>query len=87
MTSQYKNEREIADSLVGSLCDDTDPADETDPRRLLRKKIPELRPALEGKLEEHPSFPVVASAATTLEAAEKDLAVLEQRIRQMLEPM
>ena len=52
---------------------------------LLRKKIPELQLALEGKLEEHHRF-LLELQLQRLEAAEKDLAVLEQRIRQMLEP-
>jgi hypothetical protein len=77
--------RHFRASLVGSLSDDTDPADKTDPRRLLRKKIPELEPALEGKLEEHHRF-LLELQPQRLVAAEKDLAVLEPRIRQMLEP-
>jgi transposase len=52
---------------------------------LLRKKIPELELALEGKLEEHHRF-LLELQLQRLEAAEKDLTVLEQRIRQMLEP-
>src|SRR6266852_3382018 len=52
---------------------------------LLRKKIPALELALEGKLEEHHRF-LLELQLQRLEAAEKDLAVLEQRIRQMLEP-
>src|SRR5437899_11621201 len=52
---------------------------------LLRKKIPELELALEGKLEPHPRF-LLELQRQRLEAAEKDLAVVEQRIRQMLEP-
>jgi transposase len=52
---------------------------------LLRKKIPELQLALEGKLEQHHRF-LLELQLQRLEAAEKDLAVLEQRIRQMLEP-
>ena len=52
---------------------------------LLRKKIPELQLALEGKLEEHHRF-LLELQLQRLEAAEKDLALLEQRIRQMLEP-
>jgi len=52
---------------------------------LLRKKIPELELALEGKLEQHHRF-LLELQLQRLEAAEKDLAVLEQRIRQMLEP-
>jgi transposase len=52
---------------------------------LLRKKIPELELALEGKLEQHHRF-LLELQLQRLEAAEKDLAVLEQHIRQMLEP-
>lgn len=52
---------------------------------LLRKKIPELQLALEGKLEQHHRF-LLELQLQRLEAAEKDLAALEQRIRQMLEP-
>ena len=52
---------------------------------LLRKKIPELELALEGKLEEHHRF-LLELQLQRLEAAEKDLAVLEPRIRRMLEP-
>src|SRR5213083_2734440 len=52
---------------------------------LLRKKIPELQLALEGKLEEHHRF-LLELQLQRLEAAEKDLAALEQRIRQKLEP-
>src|SRR6266478_5079546 len=52
---------------------------------LLRKKIPELELALEGKLEQHHRF-LLELQLQPLGAAEKDLAALEQRIRQMLEP-
>jgi len=52
---------------------------------LLRKKIPELELALEGKLEEHHRF-LLALQLQRLEAAEKDLAALEQHIQQKLEP-
>src|SRR5712692_8529716 len=45
----------------------------------LRKKIPELEPALEGKVEEHHRF-LLRLRLQRLEAAEKDLAVLEKRI-------
>jgi transposase len=50
---------------------------------LLRKKIPELELALE--LEQHHRF-LLELQLQRLEAAEKDLAVLEQRIRRMLKP-
>jgi transposase len=52
---------------------------------LLRKKIPELELALDGKLEEHHRF-LLELQLQRLEAAEKDLAALEQRIRQRVEP-
>jgi hypothetical protein len=52
---------------------------------LLRKKIPELQLALKGKLEEHHRF-LLALQLQRLETAEKDLAALEQRIEQQLEP-
>jgi len=52
---------------------------------LLRKKIPELELAVEGKLEQPHRFRLELQLQR-LEAAEKDLAVLEQRIRQRLEP-
>ena len=51
----------------------------------LRKKISELEPALEGKLEEHHRF-LLRLQLERLEAAEKDLAVLEQRIQEKLKP-
>ena len=50
---------------------------------LLRKKIPELELALE--LEQHHRF-LLELQLQRLEAAEKDLAVLEQRTRRMLKP-
>jgi transposase len=52
---------------------------------LLRKKIPELEPALEGKVEEHHRF-LLKLQLGRLEAAEKDLAVLEQHIQEKLKP-
>ncbi len=52
---------------------------------LLRKKIPELELALEGKLEEHHRF-LLQLQLQRLEAADKDLAALEQRIQQRIEP-
>src|ERR1700686_4019096 len=54
-------------------------------KRKLRQKIPELELALEGKVEEHHRF-LIELQLQRLEAAEKDLAALEQRIRQKLEP-
>ena len=51
----------------------------------LRKKIPELQPALEGNVEEHHRF-LLRLQLGRLEAVEKDLAVLEQRIQEKLKP-
>ncbi len=51
----------------------------------LRQKIHELQPALEGQLEEHHRF-LLRLQLDRLEAAEKDLAVLEQRIQEKLQP-
>ena len=51
----------------------------------LRNKIPELELALEGNIEEHHRF-LLQLQLQRLEAAEKDLATLEQRIQQKLEP-
>jgi transposase len=51
----------------------------------LRKKIPELEPALEGRVEEHHRF-LLRLQLGRLEAIEKDLAVLEQRIQEKLKP-
>jgi transposase len=53
-------------------------------KRKLRKKIPELELALEGKIEEHHRF-LLKLQLQRLEAVEKDLAVLEQRIQEKLE--
>jgi len=51
----------------------------------MRAKIPELEPALEGKLEEHHRF-LLRLQLDRLEAAEKDLAFLERRIQEKLKP-
>jgi len=51
----------------------------------LRNKIPELELALEGNIEEHHRF-LLELQLQRLEAAEKDLATLKQRIQQKLEP-
>ena len=51
----------------------------------LRKKISELEPALEGKLEEHHRF-LLRLQLDRLQAVEKDLALLEQRIQEKLRP-
>jgi transposase len=52
---------------------------------LLRKKIPELEPALEGRLEEHHRF-LLELQLRRLQAVEEDLAVLERRIQEKLKP-
>src|SRR3984893_12819616 len=52
---------------------------------LLRKKMSELELALEGKLEEHHRF-LLRLQLDRLDAADKDLAVLEQRIQEKLKP-
>jgi transposase len=54
-------------------------------KRKLRKKIPELQPALEGKLEEHHRF-LLRLQLDRVEAAEKDLIILEQCIQEKLKP-
>src|SRR5580692_9409921 len=51
----------------------------------LRSKIPELEPALEGKVEEHHRF-LLRLQLDRLERAEGDLAVLEKHIQEKLEP-
>jgi transposase len=51
----------------------------------LRNKISALEPALEGKVEEHHRF-LLRLQLERVEAAEKDLAVLEQRIQEKLKP-
>jgi transposase len=51
----------------------------------MRAKIPALGPALEGKLEEHHRF-LLRLQLQRLEAGEKDLAILEQRIEEKLKP-
>jgi transposase len=52
----------------------------------LRKKIPHLELALEGKMEEHHRFLLKVQLHRLQAAAEEDLAVLEQRLRERLEP-
>lgn len=51
----------------------------------MRNKISELELALEGKVEEHHRF-LLRLQLDRVEAAEKDLAVLEQRIEEKLKP-
>ena len=54
-------------------------------KKKLRNKIPELQLALEGKVEEHHRF-LLKLQLDRLKAVEEDLAKLEQRIQQKLEP-
>lgn len=54
-------------------------------KRKLRSKIPALRLALEGRVEEHHRF-LLKLQLERVESVEKDLVVLEQRIQQKLEP-
>ncbi len=54
-------------------------------KRKLRKKIPELELALEGKVEEHHRF-LLHLQLDRLQAVEEDLARLEQRIEEKLKP-
>ena len=51
----------------------------------MRRKIPQLPLALEGKLEEHHRF-LLRLQQNRLEAMDSQLAILEQRIQQKLEP-
>jgi transposase len=51
----------------------------------LRKKIPQLEFALEGRLQEHHRF-LLRLQQNRLDAIEADVAVLEQRIQQRLQP-
>src|SRR5258708_5182465 len=52
---------------------------------LLRKKIPELELALEGKVEEHQRF-LLSVQLRRLQAVEEDLGLLEQRLQEKLKP-
>jgi transposase len=52
---------------------------------LLRKKIPELKLALQGKFEEHHRF-LLRVQLGRLQAVEEDLGLLEQRIQDKLKP-
>jgi transposase len=54
-------------------------------KRQLRKKIPELVLALEGKVEEHHRF-LLSVQLHRLWAVEKDLGLVEQRIQEKLKP-
>ena len=54
-------------------------------KKQLRKKIPELQLALEGKVEGHHRF-LLSVQLHRLGAVEKDLAIVEQRIEEKLSP-
>jgi transposase len=54
-------------------------------KKQLRKKIPELELALEGKMEEHHRF-LLRVQLHRLQAVEEDLGVLDHRIQQKLKP-
>ncbi len=54
-------------------------------KKQLRKKIPELELALEGKMEEHHRF-LLNVQLRRLRAVEQDLGILEQRIQEKLKP-
>src|SRR5437867_10256414 len=54
-------------------------------KKKLRKKIPELDLAPEGKVEEHHRF-LLKLQRDRLQAVEKDLALLEQRLQEKLQP-
>jgi transposase len=54
-------------------------------KRRLRKKIPELELALEGKVEEHHRF-LLKLQLDRLQAVGEDLKILEQRIQEKLKP-
>src|SRR6266550_593284 len=54
-------------------------------KQKLRKKIPELELALEGKVEEHHRF-LLKLQLDRLQTVEKDLALLEQRLEEKLQP-
>jgi transposase len=54
-------------------------------KRQMRKKIPELELALEGRVEEHHRF-LLRVQLRRLQAVEEDLGVLEHRIQEKLKP-
>jgi transposase len=54
-------------------------------KKQLRKKIPELELALEGKVEEHHRF-LLSVQLHGLQAVEEDLGLLEQHIQEKLKP-
>jgi transposase len=55
-------------------------------KKQLRKKIPELELALEGKVEEHHRF-LLRVELRRLQAVEEDLGILEQPIQRSSSPM
>src|SRR6266850_4704477 len=54
-------------------------------KKQMRKKIPALELALEGKVEEHHRF-LLSVQLRRLRTVEEDLGILEQRIQEKLEP-
>lgn len=54
-------------------------------KKQLRKKIPELELALEGKVEEHHRF-LLRVQLRRLQTVEEDLGILDQRIQEKLKP-
>jgi hypothetical protein len=54
-------------------------------KRRLRKRIADLEPALEGKLEPHHRF-LLKLQLGRLQAIEEDLATLERHIQEKLQP-
>ena len=54
-------------------------------KKQLRKKIPELELALEGKMEEHHRF-LLRVQLRRLQSVEQDLGILEHRIQEKLKP-
>lgn len=54
-------------------------------KKQLRKKIPELELALEGKVEEHHRF-LLSVQLYRLRAVEKDLTIVQQRIAEKVKP-
>jgi transposase len=75
--------RLMLEALVGGEATPQQMADLA--KGLLRKKIPHLELALEGKMEEHHRF-LLKVQLHRLQAAEEDLAILEQRLQEKLKP-
>jgi len=73
--------------MVKALAEGKDTAQEPAhlAKKQLRKKIPELQLALEGKVEEHHRF-LLSVQLHRLWEVEKDLAFVEQRIQEKLKP-